>query len=73
MKKLVRIAVPFVLVICFTTMNHCSKKKDSADSCRVCKVLGGGVDQQTIQKQVCSDDEEKAFRDANAGKTVTCN
>lgn len=72
MKKMSAFTGLFLLAtICVFT--GCTKKKDAAGTCRVCKVQGLGVDAQVIQKQVCSDDEEQAFRNANAGKTVTCN
>jgi hypothetical protein len=74
MKLLIKAATPaFFLLLVLGAGMHCTKKTDTASACKVCKVQGTGVDQQVIQKQVCTPDEEQAFRNANAGKTVTCN
>ena len=55
MKKILVYTAPLFVIIMLVTSLHCSKKKDTASTCRVCKVAGTGVDQQVIQKQVCSD------------------
>ncbi len=71
MKKFSTMSTFLLLVL--ISIAGCSKKKDAATTCKVCKVQGLGIDAQIIQKEVCTPDEEQAFRNANAGKTVTCN
>lgn len=73
MKKILTLSRTLLLILAVICFPGCSKKKDAANPCKVCKVQGLGIDAQTIQKQVCTPDEEQAFRNANAGKTVTCN
>jgi hypothetical protein len=52
---------------------QCSKKEKTPDdaSCKVCKAIGG-PDNGTIQKEVCTEAEEAAFRSENAGKEIEC-
>lgn len=69
MKKFLTISFLFALML----LVNCSKKAATTTTCKVCKVPGLGVDQQVIQKEVCTPDEEQAFRNANPGKTITCN
>jgi hypothetical protein len=68
------IMLSVVLTVIFV-FHACGKKKDEAPStdCKTCKAIGGGADPTITQKQVCSAEEEQAFRNANAGKTITCN
>ena len=73
MKKFSTMSSAFLLIMVLIYFPGCSKKADTATTCKVCKVQGLGIDAQVIQKQVCTPDEEQAFRNANAGKTVTCN
>jgi hypothetical protein len=76
MKKIVKNVSFLLLVAVALTVSQCAKKKDEAPAtatCKTCKALAAGPDQQTIQKEVCTEAEEKAFRDANTGKTITCN
>lgn len=50
----------------------CAKKKEDTGECKVCKALAAGPDQGTVQKEVCSDSEEQAFRTQYAGREITC-
>jgi hypothetical protein len=71
MKKVLKIGSALLLLVVILAASQCTKKAD-ADTCKTCKAKGG-VDQGTIQKQVCTPAEEQEFRDANAGRTITCN
>jgi hypothetical protein len=59
------------VITMMTIANGCSKKDSAANTCKTCRALGG-PDAQTISKQVCTTAEEQAFRQANAGKEITC-
>jgi hypothetical protein len=73
MKKIVKITLPVLLVVIAVTVTQCSKKKEETPpACKTCKATGG-IDQGTIQKKICTPEEEQAFRNANIGKTITCN
>jgi hypothetical protein len=75
MKKTLKIASSLLLVAAAITVSQCAKKKEETPpppACKTCKATGG-IDQGTIQKEVCTPEEEQAFRNANAGKTITCN
>lgn len=58
------------VMLLFTCTNACQKKaEDAPPECRTCKAFGvDGVN----QKQVCSDQEEQAFRNENRGKEISC-
>jgi hypothetical protein len=75
MKKILKITSPLLFFFFVILVSQCAKKKEETPpppACKTCKATGG-IDQGTIQKEVCSPEEEQAFRNANAGKTVTCN
>jgi hypothetical protein len=75
MKKIVKNVSFLLLVLISLTISQCSKKKEETppSACKTCKALAAGPDQQTIQKEVCTPEEEQAFRNANPGKEITCN
>jgi hypothetical protein len=75
MKKTLKIGSSLLLAIIVLTVSQCAKKKDETPppACKTCKAFGSGPDQQTIQKQVCTPEEEQAFRSANPGREITCN
>lgn len=74
MKRVVRTVSLLSLIIFVLTVSKCSEKgEDTNADCKICKALGVGPDQQTIQKEVCTAEEEKAFRNANAGREISCN
>ncbi|HRP56281.1 hypothetical protein [Agriterribacter sp.] len=50
----------------------CSKEKDSNGNCKTCRALGG-LDQQTIEEKVCSEEEKKSFADRWVGREIMCN
>jgi hypothetical protein len=56
--------------ITFLSVNSCSKKStETPATCKTCKAFG--VD-GTIQKQVCTAEEETAFRNEHAGREISC-
>jgi hypothetical protein len=66
-------AVSSLLLIAFAlTLSQCSKKKEDTDTCKICKALAQGPDQQTIQKEVCTPEEEQSFRNAHPGREISC-
>jgi hypothetical protein len=65
------IASSLFIITIVIVANSCSKKDAAAGTCKTCRALGG-IDAQTISKQVCTSEEEQAFRAANAGREITC-
>jgi hypothetical protein len=56
--------------IVFLSVNSCSKKSAETPAiCKTCKAFG--VD-GTVQKQVCTPEEEAAFRKDHAGREISC-
>jgi glutaminase len=73
MKRIVKNVSSLLLAAVALTVSQCAKKKDDANACKTCKALAAGPDQPTIQKEVCTSEEEEAFRNANPGREITCN
>lgn len=73
MKRILNTICAVLLLVLAISAAACSKKADDQNTCKTCKALGAGPDQQTIQKEVCTPEEEQAFRNANASREITCN
>lgn len=59
----------FILIIILSVA--CSKKNDTSENCKTCSALGG-PDQQTITREICSEQEEQSFRSEFAGGEISC-
>lgn len=68
MKK--NISIHFIALAALIMITVSCKKEKGKNDCKTCMVFG--IDQQTIQKEVCSDAQEKAFRDEYAGQEISC-
>lgn len=73
MKKNSKKISSLLLIALALTMSQCKKEKHETDTCKTCKALAAGPDQPTIQKEVCTPEEELAFRNANPAREITCN
>lgn len=73
MKENLKIISSVLFAAVTLTVIQCTKKKDETNTCKICKALAQGPDQQTIQKEVCTPEEEQAFRNANPGREISCN
>ena len=73
MKKNSKKISSLLLIVLALTMSQCKKEKDETDACKICKALAAGPDHPTIQKEVCTPEEELVFRNANPGREITCN
>jgi hypothetical protein len=66
----------FLSIILFTLMIvttiNCKKEEGASTACKTCKAIGAGADQQTIERQVCTDADETAFRNEFSGREISC-
>jgi hypothetical protein len=58
------------IIVAIALMPGCKKEKEKT-GCKTCKA--SGIDRQPVEKEVCTAEEEKEFRDDNPGSEVTCN
>ena len=57
--------------ILLSSIIACKKKTEDVAECKTCKATS--IDGMPVEKQVCTDAEEKKFRDDNPGAQITCN
>jgi hypothetical protein len=68
MKRNYRIVFPVLGIFLILSFFHC--KKDSDKNCKTCTATANGQIKET--KQVCTDEEETAFRRAHLDANVSC-
>ena len=67
-----KILLKHTLLMVILLATSCAKEKGSNGNCKTCRALGG-PDQQTITRELCSEQEEQSFRSQYAGREITCN
>jgi hypothetical protein len=73
MKKMMKTILTMLFAMVVLSNINCGKKEvPTPKECKICKALAAGVDGQTVQQQVCSPEEETAFRNANSGREISC-
>lgn len=71
--KEVKKMIAFLLFACIITASfNCGKKEEVPQDCKTCKAYGAGVDQGTVTKQVCTSEDEAAFRSQYTGREISC-
>jgi hypothetical protein len=68
MKRNYRIAFPVVGLFLLLSFSHCKKENDT--NCKTCTATANGQIRET--KQVCTDEEETAFRRVHLDASVSC-
>jgi hypothetical protein len=69
MKKILKTTSSLLLIAFALTLSQCAKE---TNTCKTCRVVGLGPDQQPIEKKICTPEEEQAFKNANPGKEISC-
>ncbi len=72
MKKIIVYTAALLFTVSVTSITGCKKKKDETSSCKTCKALASGPDQQTVTQEVCGTQAEQDFRSQYAGREITC-
>ncbi len=73
MKKFSVLPLSFIFLLLIVFLPQCKKPADAVQTdCKTCRAFNAGVDNGTVQRQVCSAAEETAFRNEFAGKEISC-
>jgi uncharacterized lipoprotein YehR (DUF1307 family) len=73
MKTKMKVIAAILFTAIAISNTGCGKKEEvPAQACKTCKAFGAGIDGQTIQKEVCTPEEEKAFRNEHTGVEISC-
>lgn len=69
MKNTIQKSTMALLLVLATIFSNCTKE-DTTPTCITC--IATGVDEQFFEEEVCSDEEEQAFRLEHEGQNVSC-
>ena len=74
MKKIISYATAIIFSLFIISSQACSKKKEDTQTndCKICKAFASGPDQSTVEKEVCTPEEEQTFRSQHTGQEISC-